>query len=112
MFRRKPKTRVEVARENIIKFQKQAEDTRKDVVKQLNRTAKHLRHDVEELLEGDKRASQLAKELEHVAQDIEKKAEKRIEGVSEVATSNVWLTIGIAFGIGLLFGLLFKVLKR
>lgn len=112
MFRRKPKTRVERAKENIIKFRQQADDARKDVVKQLNRSVSHLRHDVEDLLEGDERAARLAKELEHVAQDIEKRAEKRVGDVSEAASGNVWYTIGIAFGIGLLVGLLLKVLNR
>jgi type II secretory pathway component PulF len=100
---------MERAREDIIKFQKQANETREDVVKQLNRSVKHLRQDVEQLLEGDERATRLAKELETVAQDIEKRTEKRIGEVTEAASNNVMMTIVIAFGVGLVVGLMFKI---
>jgi ElaB/YqjD/DUF883 family membrane-anchored ribosome-binding protein len=112
MFRRKAKTRMERAREDFVNLRKQADHTRKDVVKQLNRSVKHLRGDVEQLLEGDERANRLAKELENVAQDIEKHAEKRIGAVATVASKNVWMTVLVAFGVGLLIGLMVKIANR
>jgi uncharacterized membrane-anchored protein YhcB (DUF1043 family) len=113
MFRRKPKSRLQRAKNEIIEFGKQAADTRKDVAKQLNRTVKHLRSDVAGLLEeGDERVSRLAKELEHVAGDLEKRTEKRIGQVSHVATNNVWMTILLAFGVGVAVGVLFKIMNH
>jgi ElaB/YqjD/DUF883 family membrane-anchored ribosome-binding protein len=113
MFRRKPKTRMERARAEYDKFRKHADDARKDVIRQLNRSARHLRSDVEHLLEGEQRnrAQKLAQELEHLVDDIEHRAEKRIGEVSQQVSQNIWTSVLIAFGIGLLVGLLLKILK-
>jgi ElaB/YqjD/DUF883 family membrane-anchored ribosome-binding protein len=109
MFRRKPKTRMERTRHQLQVLGKEARSASNDVVKQLNATAKHLRSDVQDLLEvGDERVSRIAKELEHVAQDIEKRTGKRVDAVSEKASENVWYTVMIALVIGLAIGWLLK----
>ena len=109
MFRRKPKTRMERTRHQLQVLGKEARSASKDVVKQLNATAHHLRSDVQDLLEaGDERVSRLAKELEHVAKDIEHRAEKRVGVVSERASENVWFTIFLALAIGFAVGWLLK----
>ena len=109
MFRRKPKTPLERTRHQLRVLGKEARSASKDVVKQLNTTAHHLRSDVQDLLEvGDERVNQLAKELEHVAQDIEKRAEKRVGEVSEMASENVWFTVILALAIGFAIGWLLK----
>ncbi|MDQ7028146.1 MAG: hypothetical protein Q9P01_17940 [Anaerolineae bacterium] len=112
MFRRKPKTRMQRAREDFVKIRQQADDARKDIVQQLNRSAKHLRGDVGHLFDGDDRASRLAKELEHMAEDLEKRTEKRVGDVADTASSNVWFTVLVAFAIGVLVGIMFKIMKR
>ena len=58
------------------------------------------------------RISRIAKELEHVAQDVEKRAEKRIGQVSNVASNNVWITILLAFSVGVAVGVLFKIFNH
>ena len=109
MFRRKPKTRMERTRHQLKVLGKEARSASKDVVKQLNTTAQHLRSDVQDLLEvGDERVSRIAKELEHVAQDIEKRAGKQVGAVSEKASENVWFTVVLALVIGLAIGWLLK----
>lgn len=112
MFRRKPKTRMQRAREDFVKIRQQADHARKDIAEQLNRSAKHLRSDVEHLFEGDERATRLAKELEHMADDLEKHTEKSVGAVSDTASNNVWFTVLVAFGIGVLIGILFKIMNR
>ena len=114
MFRRKPKTRVERARDDLDKFRKQAREKQVDLSKQLNRTANQLRGDVQHLLEDEDRArvQRVAQELEHVADNVEQRAEKRLGAVSKTASQNVWTSLLIAFAIGLLIGLFLKYMRR
>lgn len=117
MFRKKKKTRVEKARHDLEKqirvVNKQAKSTRKDFVKRLNHTARELRSEFEHLVDSDqqrKQAAHIAKELETMALDVEKQAEKGIETVTENAQDNVWVSVFVAFAIGIIFGLIFKEL--
>jgi hypothetical protein len=114
MFRRKKKSRVEQVRADLEKqirvVNKQAFETRKDLIKRLNRTAQDLRVEVEQLLDGEeqKRANNVAAELERVASKIEKQAEAGITQVRSTATQNVWTTLLVAFAVGMIIGLFIR----
>lgn len=114
MFFRKKKTPVQKVRQNLEKqirvVNKQAKSTRKDFIKRLNHTANDLRSEFEHLIDGNQRkqAARIAKELESMAHDIEKQAEKRLDTVTESAQDNVWGSVLIAFVFGIVFGLILK----
>ena len=114
MFFRKKKTPVQKARQNLEKqirvVNKQAKATRKDLIKHLNHTANDLRSEFDHLIDSDKqkKATRLAKELETMAQDVEKQAEKSFETVTENAQDNVWSSVLIAFVFGVVIGLILK----
>ncbi|MGJ3239363.1 MAG: hypothetical protein ACFE0Q_11705 [Anaerolineae bacterium] len=114
MFKRKKKTRVEQARADIEKqirvVNKQANQTRKELIKRLNHTADDLRSGLVHVFdrEEQKQANKLAQDLEAIAQDIEKRAEKGLHDVTENAQDNVWGTIMVTFVVGLLFGWIIK----
>lgn len=114
MFRRKKKTRVEKAREDIEKqirvVNKQAQKTRKEFIKGLNTTAEELRSGISTMLsrEEQKQANRIAQELESIAKNVEKRAEKGLGEVTESAQENVWGTVAFAFVLGLIVGMIIK----
>ncbi|GAB5493813.1 MAG: hypothetical protein Phog2KO_40280 [Phototrophicaceae bacterium] len=118
MFGRKKKTPIQKARQDLEKqirvVNKQAKSTRKDLVKRLNHTANDLRSEFEDLLDTSqgKQASRLAKELETMAHDVEKRAEKSLDAVTDTAEDNVWGSVFIAFAVGIIFGLIIKNLME
>lgn len=114
MFRRKKKSRVEQVRADLEKqirvVNRQALDTRKDLIKRLNRTAQDLRNEVDHLFDGEekRRARDVASELERVAGKIEKQAEAHLTQVTSTASQNVWTTMLIVFAVGLIIGLFIR----
>lgn len=116
MFGRKKKTPIQKARQDLEKqfrvVNKQAQSTREEFAKRLNHTANDLRSEFEHLVDTDQRkqATRLAKDLETMAHDVEKRAEKGLDTVTENAQDNVWGSILIAFTVGIIFGLIFKEL--
>lgn len=116
MFRRKKKTRVEKAREDIEKqirvVNKQAETTRKDFIKGLNNTATELRGSIEHLFDREERqqVQEVAHNLEKIANRVENRAGKRLHNVEDVVEDNPWVTILVSVLVGLIFGIIIKEL--
>ena len=112
MFKRKRKTRVEQAREDIEKqlriVSKQATDVRKDLIGRMNATARDLRAEVFNTKEEKKEAETVAKDLEAMAHRLEKQAEQRFGEVSARARENLFFTMLAAVGLGVLLGVLFR----
>ncbi|MEL6309931.1 MAG: hypothetical protein AAFR81_19630 [Chloroflexota bacterium] len=116
MFKRKKKSPVEKAREDLEKqirvVNKQAESTRKEMVKRLNSTAEELRSGLSHLLEREDRTQvqKVAQELENIAKNVEKEAEKRVKGITKKQEKNGfgWLTLGVAVLVGIVVGLLLE----
>jgi len=85
------------------------------VVEELQRTAEHLRHEVEgvEDVGAQQRAAELAAELERTATYLEDHTFEDIsQNMTQVAQANIWQSLGIAFLLGLVLGLLLGGMRR
>lgn len=114
MFKRKKKTPVEKARQDLEKqirvVNKQAKQTRKEIANRLNQVAADLRSELDHLLnrEEQKQANKLARDLETIAHNVEERAEKGLSDVTESAQDNVWGTVLLTFIVGLVIGIVIK----
>lgn len=114
LFGRKKKNRVEQAREDLEKqikvVNKQAKQTRKDIVKRLNNTADDLRSGLDSAFsrEEQKEANKIAHDLETIARDVEERAEKGLHDVAETAKENAWGIVVITLLIGVIVGVILK----
>lgn len=114
MFRRKKKTPIEKARQDIEKqlkvVNKQAKQTRKEIVSGLNNTASDLRSGISTMLnrEEQKTAQRVASELEVLAKSVETRANKQLDDVTAGAKDNVWGSLTIAVLVGIILGVIIK----
>lgn len=83
----------------------QAEQARKDAVKQMFETADEIRVKAREFT-GDARdnANTIARNLERRANDLNSRSVDRAEEVTEVAQNNVWKSLLAIFFVGLIVG--------
>ena len=91
---------------------KQAEQTRKDFTRGLNKTAAELRGSIEHLFDREERkqVQEVANNLEQIANRVEKRAEKGLHEAVDVVEENPWVTIVVSLLIGLIFGIIIKEL--
>ncbi|MEM9953422.1 MAG: hypothetical protein AAF846_17575 [Chloroflexota bacterium] len=114
MFRRKKKTRMEQARDDLQKqikvVNKQAKRTRKDVIRRLNHTADELRSGIDEMWgrEEQKQADKIAQDLEKFASNVEQRAEKGISDATTTAQNNLWQTLLVTLAVGVVVGIIIK----
>lgn len=118
---KKKKSPVDKARKDLEKqirvVNKQATETRKEMVKRLNNTADELRSGLNNMFEREERTQvqKVADELENIAKTVEREAEKRLKrGVNQVEAEVEsksgfgWLTLGVALMVGVVIGLLLE----
>lgn len=86
-----------------------AETTREEFPQQLKAAAAQLRAEVAGLEdELGEQAQDLAHEIEVVAQDLEKRVERRLEHARTDVQENPWIAIFAALGVGIVIGYLLR----
>lgn len=118
MFKRKPKTRVQKAREDIEKqirvVNKQAKRTQKEFIKGLNNTANELRDSIEDVFDHEerKKIQQVAHDLDKIAHRVENQVGEGVQEFSDTIEKNPWVTIVVSIFVGMLFGMIVKSMMK
>ena len=95
------------------KIEQWAKTTREEFPDHLKAAAGQLREEVAHL-EDDfgTQAKKLAQDLEQVADNLEKRAEKQLETATDEVQEHPWLSILAALGIGIIIGFLLRNLSE